>query len=335
MQHKNGRPCPNVKPQIAAPAGFQEAGWAVPSGASAFRMFAEALFDAGYSPLPVIPGRKKPALRAWSNFCAEPMPRSRIQSYVARWPGASLGLALGYAGVIALDVDTEDSSQLAAICSTVPPSPVVKAGAKGFTAFYRAAPGAIVPSRHYADGAKRGIADLLSAGTQTVLPPSPHPAGHAYRWLTADTLLTVRASGLPEVPADIAARLETALTPWMPKRQFEGVHALRTSPPEGLELGRLTAFANAGLAHRARELASTAEGSRNNTLFALGAGLGRYVFHGLLSLKALETAAIAACEANGLMREDGRLAVLATLHKGLARARDDPLPVLKERFEKR
>ncbi len=134
---------------------------------------------------------------------------------------------MGYAGVIALDVDTEDASQLAAICGTVPPSPPVKAGAKGFTAFYRAPPGAIVPSRRYTGGAKRGIADLLSAGTQTVLPPSPHPAGHAYRWLTPDTLLTVRAPGLPEVPADIAARLETALAPWMPRRQFEGVHTLR------------------------------------------------------------------------------------------------------------
>jgi hypothetical protein len=55
----------------------------------------------------------------------------------------------------------------------------------------------------------------------------------------------------------------------------------------------------------------------------------------VLFLNAIETAAIAACEANGLMREDGRLAVLATLRKGLARARDDPLPVLNERFEKR
>ena len=29
----------------------------------AFRMFAEALLDAGYSPLPIVPGRKKPALK--------------------------------------------------------------------------------------------------------------------------------------------------------------------------------------------------------------------------------------------------------------------------------
>jgi hypothetical protein len=297
----------------------------------AFRTFAEALLDAGYSPLPVIPGRKKPALRAWSNFCVEPMPRGRIQSYGVRWPRASLGLALGYAGVIALDVDTGDASQLAAICATVPASPVAKTGAKGFTAFYRAAPGAVIPSRHYAAGRKLGICDLLSTGTQTVLPPSPHPAGHAYRWLTPDTLLTVQARELPEAPADIAERLETALAPWMPRPQFQAPHEPRIAAPEGLELRRLTAFAKSGLARRARELASTAKGCRNNELFSLGAGLGKYVFHGLLPAAVIEEEAIAACGANGLLREDGRLAVLATLHKGLARARDDPLPILKER----
>ena len=299
--------------------------------AGAFRMFAEVLLDAGYSPLPIIPGRKKPALRAWSNFCVEPITRPRIQSYGACRPRASLGVALGYAGVIALDVDTEDADQLAAICQAVPPSPVAKTGAKGFTAFYRAALGASIPSRHYADARKRGIADLLSAGTQTVLPPSPHPAGNAYRWLTADTLLSVPAHELPLAPADIAERLDTALAPWMPKREFKGTHTLRTCLPEGHELRRLTAFAKAGLARRARELASTAEGGRNNALFALGAGFGRYVFHGVLSTSAIETAAITACEANGLMREDGRLAVLATLHNGVARAKDDPLPSLPER----
>ena len=124
----------------------------------AFRMFAEALLDAGYSPLPIVPGRKKPALREWSNFCAAPMTPGRIQDYGARWPRASLGVALGFAGVVALDVDTEDAGQLAAIRAAVPASPVAKAGAKGFTAFYRAAPGAVIPSRHFAAGRKQGFA---------------------------------------------------------------------------------------------------------------------------------------------------------------------------------
>jgi hypothetical protein len=242
-----------------------------------------------------------------------------------------LGVALGYAGVIALDIDTEDAAQLAAIRAAVPASPVAKAGAKGFTAFYRAAPGAGIASRHFAAGRKQGICDLLSTGTQTVLPPSPHPAGHAYRWLTPDTLLTVQARELPEAPADIAGRLENALAPWMPRPRFDARHERRNSPPAGHERRRLAAFAKAGLARKARELASTAEGGRNNTLFTLAAGLGRYVFHGLLALGALEKAALAACEANGLLKEDGRLAVLATLHKGIARAKGDALPVLAER----
>jgi hypothetical protein len=246
-------------------------------------------------------------------------------------PRASLGVALGFAGVIALDVDTEDAAQLAAICAAMPASPIAKAGRKGFTAFYRAAPGAVIPSRHYAVCRKQAICDLLSTGTQTVLPPSPHPAGHAYRWLTVDTLLTVQARELPEAPADVAERLESALAPWMPRPQFNASHERRTAPLAGHERRRLTAFAKAGLARKARELASTAEGGRNNALFTLGAGLGRYVFHGVLPLSALEKAALAACGANGLRREDGRLAVLATLHSGIARAKGDPLPVLAER----
>ena len=297
----------------------------------AFRSFAAALLDAGYSPLPVVPGRKKPALKEWSNFCAEPMTLAHIWDYRARWPQASLGVALGYSGVIALDVDTENSRHLGAIREAVPPSPVAKTGAKGFTAFYRAAPGAIISSRHFAAGRKQGFCDLLSIGTQTVLPPSQHPAGIAYRWLTAETLLTVRAYELPEAPIDIADCLESALAPWMPRPQFNASLEWSAAPPVRHDRGRLIAFASAGLARKSRQLAAMAEGNRNNSLFALGAGLGRYVFHGLLSPNALEATAIAACRANGLLREDGRLAVLATLHSGIARAKDDPLPVLAER----
>ena len=47
-----------------------------PMTAGAFRLFAEALLHAGYSPLPIVPGRKKPALREWPNFCAA-VPASR------------------------------------------------------------------------------------------------------------------------------------------------------------------------------------------------------------------------------------------------------------------
>ena len=48
----------------------------------------------------------------------------------------------------------------------------------------------------------------------------------------------------------------------------------------GLELRRLTSLAKAGLACRARELASTAEGGRNNSLFGLRLGARQIRVHG-------------------------------------------------------
>ena len=297
----------------------------------AFRMFAEALLDAGYSPLPIMPGRKKPALREWSNYCAAPMTHGRIQDYGARWPRASLGVALGFAGVVALDVDTEDAAQLAAIRAAVPASPVAKAGAKGFTAFYRAAPGAVVPSRHFAAGRKQGICDLLSTGTQTVLPPSPHPAGHAYRWLTPDTLLTVPARELPEAPADLAGRLEDALAPWRPRLRFDASYELRNGPRPDMNGGgslrspRLDWHARRASWHLPLRAAGTTRCS------PWGLALASSCSMGCSRPSEFEKAALAACDVNGLLREDGRLAVLATLHSGIARAKGDHLPQLAER----
>jgi hypothetical protein len=108
--------------------------------------------------------------------------------------------------------------------------------------------------------------------------------------------------------------------------------AMKTSAHGGgLERRRLEAFARAALMRRAAELARLAAGGRNNSLFAMAAGLGRYVHHGILPFRALESAVLQACAANGLMKEDGRLAVLATLQQGIERSKNDPLPILRDR----
>jgi hypothetical protein len=296
----------------------------------AFRDCAGPLHAAGYSPLPIIPGTKRPALRSWSDYCAAPMTPERIRDYSERRPAAGLGVALGFGGVLAIDVDTVDDDKVAAICAIVPPSPVAKTGAKGWTAFYRAS--APMASRHYADAQRRGILDLLGVGTQTVLPPSPHPNGFGYRWTTPDTLLTVPACQLPEIPADIAEQLREALAPWCVRPAAPAEIAVRTGPaPEGLERRRLEAAARAALMRKAGALAQTGAGGRNCALFALAAGLGRFIWHGILPFSAMEAAALHACAHNGLTKEDGRAAVLATLRQGLERAKNDPLPILQDR----
>ena len=289
-----------------------------------FAEYAAALLQAGYSPLPIISGRKKPALKGWSALCETPLSLGYIRDYSSRWPMAGLGVALGYAGVLAVDLDTIDGRQIAAITGTIPRSPVAKQGRRGLTRYYRAPAGVSIQTRHFA-----GIVDLISAGGSNVLPPSMHPAGMPYRWLKAP-LWDVPATDLPEVPADLEDSLEDALEPWLPRRQFE-VSETRADLPAGQELRRLTAFARSKLASQSRDLASTAEGDRNNWLFGMGAGLGRYAFQGIVKVETIEAAALAACLRNGLLKEDGRLSVLASLHSGLEKGRNDPLPVLRER----
>jgi hypothetical protein len=70
---------------------------------------------------------------------------------------------------------------------------------------------------------------------------------------------------------------------------------------------------------------------RNSRLFNIACKLGKYVHAGILATDALEAALIAACTDNGLTAENGHRDVLATIARGLAKSRNDPLPELRER----
>jgi hypothetical protein len=79
-------------------------------------------------------------------------------------------------------------------------------------------------------------------------------------------------------------------------------------------------------------LASMQRGSgRNHAAFKLACRVGRWVHHGVIRSDDFTAAVLDACEHNGLVAEDGRAAVLATVASGLARAAHDTLPVLEGR----
>ena len=308
----------------------------------AFLMFAEALLDAGYSPLPVIPGRKKPALKGWSNCCETPLSRERIRDYAGRWPKAGLGLALGYGGVLALDIDTIDGRQIEAVCSTLPPSPVAKMGEKGFTRYYRAPAGVAMPPRHYSarfsvkpgQCTRRSICDLLSAGSNCGFRPRLHPSGHAYRWLTAGTLLTVPAHGLPEAPRIYRRGPGRRACALEAERAFRGLQ--HTEP-----LARRRGLSCGGSPRSLRPRLAAGRASSRGPLRAGGTtrcspGLcpGARQHHDLLDGAGI--GAIAACGLPGQWADARRweAGLLATLRNGIAWARDDPLPALRERTGK-
>ncbi len=185
---------------------------------SPFQLAAPALRARGYSVIPLNPSQKYPTIDRWSEFCSR-LPTDEEHARWMGWVANNIGLCLGQAsGVMALDFDDDMDGMHAAILAVVPDSPVKKKGAKGFTAFYRFSG---QRSHGYSVRGTR-VLDVLSGGRQTVLPPSLHPSGSTYEWITPVTLADIGSDQLPEIPAasmQVIASLFRAEPVWQkPKR---------------------------------------------------------------------------------------------------------------------
>ena len=94
----------------------------------------------------------------------------------------NIGLPLGQNGLLAIEIDTDEPDQLKSILEALPPIIVAKRGKRGLTAFY-------LTSGHGIATRRLGLVEILSHGTQTVIPPSIHPAtGQPYVWVEPQAL---------------------------------------------------------------------------------------------------------------------------------------------------
>jgi hypothetical protein len=191
-----------------------------------FARVAQRLVENGYSAIPIVPGEKRPGefsrgewrgMHDWQRFCDRLPTAWEMNSWVG-WPDAGVAVALGKASrLIAVDFDYGPDDLRAKLEALIPPSPVRKRGAKGYTSFYRATDPAYratdLPSRKWNVG-HQSVVEILAHGRQTVLPPTVHPDGMEYSWLTLDTLETVRVEDLPELPADLIERIDETVRPY-------------------------------------------------------------------------------------------------------------------------
>jgi hypothetical protein len=187
---------------------------------SSYARIAQRLIDLGYSVIPIVPGEKRPGqftraewrgMPDWQRFC-ERQPTSFEIDLWSGWPDAGICVALGRASnLIAVDFDYGPPELREALEALLPPSPVRKRGAKGYTAFYRFS--TELPSRKWNVG-QQSVIELLAHGRQTVLPPTQHPDGMEYSWLTTDTLENTSARELPELPADLVEQIERVVRPY-------------------------------------------------------------------------------------------------------------------------
>lgn len=144
---------------------------------------------------------KAPVEAEWSKFCE----RLPTEEECERWDRlyTRYGLACGPAsGVLAVDIDSDDVKVL----SAVPLSPVRKRGKKGETRFFRFDPEVLSTK-------VAGCIDILANGRQTLLPPTTHPEGMPYVWLTPDTLEDFPIKDLPLFTVDDLNDLRRTLEP--------------------------------------------------------------------------------------------------------------------------
>lgn len=143
-------------------------------------------------------------MSGWDQYTKRQPTELEIEEW-STWPGAGVGLCLGeVSGIIALDFDNNISGVHERILSLLPPSYIKKTGAKGHTAFYR-----YNGEKSFKKSINNeSVIELLSTGRQTVLPPSIHPSGVPYKWISVDTLEHINPAELEILPENFLQLIE-------------------------------------------------------------------------------------------------------------------------------
>ena len=306
-----------------------------PNPCAPFASSASWLRDVGYSPLPLI--GKRPVEAGWQRRADVPMTLEEITFWAARGD-YNTGIALGYLGALAIDIDTDDPKIRAALNGPLHEAlsrggvHVSKRGQRGETRFFRD-PAGLIANRNLvgADGAM--IIEILAAGRQTVVPPSVHPdTGEPYVWTTARNLLDTAPVELPILSHQDVEAIERAIQPWL-RCTWPTPSNISTISRhvalDTIERARQHRYASAVLERETRILAAMAQHTgRNRRAFDIACRVGRWVHAGIISESRVCTAILGACEQNGLLHDEGHRSVIASVRSGLGRAINDDLPCL-------
>jgi putative DNA primase/helicase len=174
---------------------------------SIFKDFAPKYWAKNLPAIPLKEGMKRPAVANWSTYClVMPTPEER-DSWLAIYPDANIGLALGPAsGIVILDIDSDDPRVHRALDLIVPDSPWKRVGAKGFAKAYRFNN---QTTQQILNSEGKPLVEILGKGRQIVLNPSIHPdTGKPY---VANCDLFDVVDLLPILPPDVDALIRGAL----------------------------------------------------------------------------------------------------------------------------
>lgn len=146
----------------------------------------------------------KAPLHPWKWQQNEHITSRLLLEYFHLVPAANVGVVLGVtSGLVGVDVDGPEGWEALDAAGVLPACPAFVTG-RGLRLLFRLAPGERPPP----NGLLAPGVEVLSQGKQTVMPPSLHPRGRVYRWLSDP-----QARCPPPLPGWLLARPAAALRP--------------------------------------------------------------------------------------------------------------------------
>ena len=311
-----------------------EPAWATLDRITAYR---KRLLRAGYLPLPV--NGKRVQLDNWPNIVATD---ALIGQWARQWPDhLSTGVLTRTVPFVDIDVtDEEAAEEIEALFESALANSAVRIGRppKRAIPFRTDTPFKKMARQFTAPNGQLHKVEILGDGQQIVVDGIHPDTGKPYRWHGGEPGPELRREDLPPLTAAAAAAFLNAAAEVMKSRGYTEVGkpngAGKKSEPdgdggEGASI-RERSYAQAALDGCAEELAATAAGDRNNSLYKKAFRLGTMVARGWISRTDVETTLTEAMAANGYVADKGLAAVEATLKSGIEAGMTTPHEDLRE-----
>jgi len=289
----------------------------------------------GYEPIPIVSGRKRPAMSGWQNI---EITLPSVAPWAETYPGA-LSTGIRTKSTPGFDIDIRDADMAdqvqQALLNMLPGGTILKR--TGLP------PKRLIPCRCTAPFNKISVVfkspdgvihkvEVLADGQQFVAEGIHEDTHLPYRWEDNIDLLSIAHEHLPLVNKELAERFIAEASTIMARAGWIKVDP-QGRPKQGKTNGKARPNAepkpNGPYYHFALKdecdaLAAAPKGTRNEALNRAAFSLFQLVAGGGLDEDVVRERLFAAAEACGLVPEDGEAAVRATIESGAKAGREQP-----------
>jgi hypothetical protein len=306
-----------------------------------------ALFKLGYEPIPILSGRKRPAINGWQDVhITIPPDEDVITPWVETYPGAlSTGIRTRHtpgADIDIRDADVADQVEQA-LLNLLPNGTVLRRtglSPKRLIPLRCATPFKKIAATFKAPDGIAHKVEVLCDGQQFVAEGIHETTQQPYRWADNVNLLDVAHERLPLIDEALARRFVAEASEIMAAAGWEPIKSNANGKPASPSLlpsaiGS-SIYGRTALRNECAKLADMPKDSgRNSALNTAAFNLFQLIAGGELNEEQdqVRERLFAAAEACGLVAEDGTASVLATIESGARAGRAQPRRSSDERAE--